>query len=72
VDSALVENIFALWLAVLLISMDLSSSAEVIEMKSSIANNTLVQLVTFRITYLSHLFAQNILKDKSKSIPACS
>lgn len=42
VESALVKNTFTVWLAVLLISKDLFSSAEVL--KSSIANETSVEL----------------------------
>lgn len=44
VESSLVKNTAAVWMAVLLISKDLSSSAEVIKMKSSIANETSEQL----------------------------
>lgn len=42
VESVLVENTFTVWLAVLLISKDLFSSAEVL--KSGIANETSVEL----------------------------
>lgn len=44
VESDLVKNTAAVWMAVLLISKDSSSSAEVITMKSSIANETSEQL----------------------------
>lgn len=42
VESSLVKNTITVWLAVLLISKDLSSSAE--ELKFSIANETSVEL----------------------------
>lgn len=44
VESDLDKNTAAVWMAVLLISRDSSSSAEVIKMKSSIANETSEQL----------------------------
>lgn len=73
VNSALVKNIFAVWLAVLLISKDLSSSAEVIKIKSSIANETLVQLVTFKITYhLACLLKTYLKTNLSPFLPRTS
>lgn len=72
VDSALVKNIVAVWLAVLLISKDLSSSAEVVKIKSRIANEPLVQLVTFKITYLACLLKTYLKTKLSWFLPRTS
>lgn len=71
-DFALVKNIFAVRLAVLLISKDLSSSAEVIKIKSSIANETLVQLFTFKIMYLTCLLKTYLNTNLSPFLPRIS
>lgn len=72
VDSALVKNIFAVYLAVLLISQDLSGSAEVIKIKSDIANDTLVQLVTFKIAYVACLLKTYLKTNLSLFLPRTS
>lgn len=72
VDSALVKNIFAVCLAVRLILQDLSGSAEMMKIKSSIANDTLVQLVTFKITYLACLLKTFLKTNLSLFLPRTS
>lgn len=72
VDSALAKNIFAVCLAALLISQDLSGSAEVMKVKSSIVNDTLVQLVTFKITYLARLLKTYLKTNLSLFLPRTS